>query len=380
MIKLYDTDSYMSKFSATVTGCEKTEKGYKILCDKTAFFPTAGGQDCDTGTLAGQRVIDVIIENEEVFHIVKNPIEIGTSIEGKIDFPVRLRKMQHHSAEHIVSGIANKLFGVSNVGFHLGETDVTIDYDKVLTDNNIREIETSANKAVCDNLPICAWYPDEEELLKIPYRSKLDLTENVRIVEILGVDFCACCAPHVKSTGEIGVIKLKDFMHHRGGTRVRMICGADAVADYQEKAENALKISNLLSEKQEKIAEGVEKVLKIQEDLKRENLELKKQVAKILCENFEEASKNICIFLDNADNDFLRIVMNEGVKKCKIFATLSGNDADGYSYVLGSKTENLRELSREINEKLSGRGGGREDMISGKFMASKAEIEKYFKE
>ena len=188
MIKLYDINSYTWEFSAIVVSCEKTDKGYKILCDQTAFFPTAGGQDCDTGTLAGQKVLDVIIENDEVFHFVEKPIEVGAKVEGKIDFPVRLRKMQHHSAEHIVSGVANRLFGVSNVGFHLGDTDVTIDYDGVLTTENIKEIEVLANKAVCDNLKITAWYPNNAELEKISYRSKLELTENVRIVEICGID------------------------------------------------------------------------------------------------------------------------------------------------------------------------------------------------
>ena len=137
MIKLYDNDSYINEFYAEVLSCEKVGSLYKVVCDKTAFFPTAGGQDCDTGTLGGQNVLRVGEAGDIIYHMVEKPIAVGEIDFGKIDFDVRLRKIQHHSAEHIVSGIVNRIFGYNNVGFHLGEEDVTIDYDGVLKEDDL---------------------------------------------------------------------------------------------------------------------------------------------------------------------------------------------------------------------------------------------------
>lgn len=378
MIKLYDEDSYINEFWASVTSCEKREDGYAVALDKTAFFPTAGGQDCDTGTIDGEMVLRVEIENDMILHILEKPIEEGKRVFGKIDWSLRLRKMQHHSAEHIVSGLAHALFGAENVGFHLGDKEVTIDYDKVLTPDEVLKLETAANEAVRKNIEITAVYPTDEKLQKIDYRSKLELTENVRIVTIPQVDICACCAPHVKSTGEIGVIKLKDLMHHRGGVRLRMICASDALSDYQNKAENALRISNLLSAKQEEIADSVERVIAENSDLKQKIAAISKQLATLKAEEIPETTGNICVFEDGLDTDGLRILANEGKKKCKVFAVLSGNNKSGYNYIIASDSVNLREVAKDANAKLSGRGGGREDMIQGFFGATKEEIEDFF--
>lgn len=380
MIKLYDIDSYIKEFAATVTSCQQDNNGnYRIVLDQTAFFPTAGGQTCDTGVIDGQAVLDVIAEGETVIHILKNPIAQGTAVKCRIDWDVRFRKMQHHSAEHIVSGLAHTVFGFKNVGFHLSDKEVTIDYDRELTESQLLLLEQKANEAVWDNLEIDTRYPDPADLSNIPYRAKLDLTENVRIVTIPGIDICACCAPHVKRTGEIGVIRLKDMMRHRGGVRIRMICGRDALSDYEEKAKSVLAISNLLSAKQEEVAEATENLLSQIADKNRKIAELSKSLALLKAEHIRETTENICILEENDDVETLRLLANLLKKKTtKICCVLSGNDASGYSYIIASETINLREIAKEINSALQGRGGGREDMIQGSFSATFEEIEKYF--
>lgn len=381
MIKLYDIDSYIKEFAATVTSCWQDNNGnYSIILDQTAFFPTAGGQTCDTGVIDGQAVLDVIAEGETVIHILKNPIAQGTAVKCRIDWDVRFRKMQHHSAEHIVSGLAHTVFGFKNVGFHLSDKEVTIDYDRELTESQLLLLEQKANEAVWDNLEIDTRYPDPADLSNIPYRAKLDLTENVRIVTIPGIDICACCAPHVKCTGEIGVIRLKDMMRHRGGVRIRMICGRDALSDYEEKAKSVLAISNLLSAKQEEVAEATENLLSQIADKNRKIAELSKSLALLKAEHIRETTENICILEENDDVETLRLLANLLKKKTtKICCVLSGNDASGYSYIIASETINLREIAKEINSALQGRGGGREDMIQGSFSATFEEIEKYFR-
>lgn len=382
MIKLYDIDSYTKEFTGTVTSCEKDDNGnYRVILDQTAFFPTAGGQTCDTGVMGDQAVLDVIIENEIVIHIVKNPVPVGETVSCKIDWDVRFRKMQHHSAEHIVSGLAHTVFGYENVGFHLSGKEVTIDYDHEMTESELLKLELLANEAVWNNLEIDARYPDPEELASIPYRAKLDLTENVRIVTIPGVDICACCVPHVRRTGEIGVIHLKDMMRHRGGVRIRMICGRDALLDYEEKAKSVVAISNLLSAKQEEVADATENLLLQIAERNRKIAELSKTLAVLKAESIKETQDNICIFEESGDVETLRLLANLGKKKTgKMCCVLSGNDADGYSYIIASETVNLREISKEINTALQGRGGGREDMIQGSFASTKEKIENYFKE
>jgi len=382
MVKLYDIDSYTKEFTAKVLSCEKNSDGnYRITLDQTAFFPTAGGQTCDTGVIGTEKVFDVIIEKEIVIHITENPIEVGETVNCRIDWDTRFRKMQHHSAEHIVSGIATKMFDCNNVGFHLSDKEVTIDYDREFTEDDLTLLEKKANEAVWDNLEIDARYPELSELPNIPYRAKLDLTENVRIVTIPGIDICACCAPHVKHTGEIGVIHLRDMMRHRGGVRIRMICGSDALSDYEEKAKSVLAISNLLSAKQEEVAEATENLLLQLNDKNRKIAELSKEIAVLKAESILKTDGNICIFEDNPDTETLRLIANLLKKKTpKLACVLSGNASGGYSYIIASENVNLREISKEINSALNGRGGGREDMIQGSFSASKSEIEKYFEE
>ena len=380
MIKLYDLDSYTKEFSAKVVTCEENNDGnYRVILDQTAFFPTAGGQTCDTGVIGDEQVLDVIIEDETVIHILKNPIAVGEAVNCRIDWDVRFRKMQHHSAEHIVSGLATKMFNCDNVGFHLSDKEVTIDYNREFTDSDLILLEQKANEAVWANLEIDARYPDEKELPNIPYRAKLDLTENVRIVTIPGVDICACCAPHVRRTGEIGIIHLKDMMRHRGGVRIRMICGRDALLDYEEKAKSVLSISNLLSAKQDEVADATAKLLSQIADKNQRITALTKELAVLKLEKVQKTDGNICIFEEDADNDTLRLLANLGKEKAGgVFCAMSGNDQKGYTYIIISENVNLRDWAKDINSALSGRGGGREDMIQGSFSATREEIEKYF--
>ena len=257
--KLYDKDSHLKEFEGTVLSCEKSGEKYAVTLNGTAFFPEGGGQRSDRGCIGDAYISDVQIKNGEILHFADKPLNIGQVYNCKIDFDFRFRNMQNHSGEHIISGIVHKLFGFNNVGFHLG-AEMTVDFDGELTRRQLDEIEDLANKAVYENLPVKAYYPSDEELKNLDYRSKLDLKENVRIVEIKGVDVCACCAPHVKATGEIGVIKILDFEKYKGGVRLLVKCGRDALCDYREKYESVLEISNLLSAKRFDVSNAVSKL------------------------------------------------------------------------------------------------------------------------
>lgn len=379
MIKLYDEDSYIRKFTAIVEKCIPQKNGYAVLLSQTAFFPTAGGQECDGGTLDGQTVSAVFIEEGNVYHLVKNPIDEGKTVTGEIDWNERFRKMQHHSAEHIVSGIAFSKFGLSNVGFHLDSNGVTIDYDAEITEKQLSELERLANEAVWKNLEIRSSYPTEKELEDINYRSKTDILDRIRIVEIDGVDVCACCAPHVKRTGETGVIKFTEMIRHRGGVRIKMICAGDALCDYTEKQKNAQSISKMLSVPQNEAADAVLRLKTELETVKREKNEIIKNFAIYQAKNIPKTDGNFYLFTEISEKNALRVLANEGkIRVGGIFAVFSGDDKKGYSYIITAKSGVL-EFVKSLNSELSSRGGGKDDMAEGYILKSKSEIEAVLK-
>ena len=232
--RLFDADSHLRSFTACVLACTENDGKYEVELDATAFFPEGGGQCGDRGTLGGVNVLDTVERGGTILHICAGPLPAGSEVRGEVDAELRFSNMQTHSGEHIVSGIVHRLFGYDNVGFHL-DGAATLDFSGELTAEDIARVELLANEAVWKNLPVTARYPSPDELAGLEYRSKLDLTENVRIVTIEGVDVCACCAPHVSRTGEIGLIKITDFMRHRGGVRLTMLAGRRAFLDYRAK-------------------------------------------------------------------------------------------------------------------------------------------------
>ncbi len=376
--KLYDKDAYISSFCAKVVECSENKDGYRIVLDKTAFFPEGGGQKSDTGKIGNVNIYDVREENGRIYHFADGALCIGEEYECTLDFEARFRKMQNHSGEHIVSGLIHSLFGFDNVGFHLGSQDVTMDYNGILTRDDILKIEYFANKACSENLDIIACYPMADELKNMQYRSKLSLSENVRIVEIPGYDRCACCAPHVKKTGEIGFIKLLDFIKYKGGVRIHMKCGFDALDDYNEKYRNVSETAQRLSVKQSEVSEAVKRLEGELSDKKRECAELMKKLILSKLEAKPPCEGNLIIFEDGLDADTQRAAANFGKGRCSgIFGIFSGDDKGGYRYILASENVKLVSFVKE-NIKLTGGGGGSDEMMQGMYKCTRAEIEKAF--
>ena len=195
--KLYYEDCHLSRFSGQVLSCEQTDKGWEVILDATLFYPEGGGQACDLGTLNGVRVSDVQEKGEQVVHLCENPLPVGETVEGEIDYRRRFLLMQQHSGEHILSGVIHRRYGYHNTGFHMGSEDITVDFDGVIPPEDLPEIEAEVNRAVWENIPIRCWYPSPEELPNVFYRTKKALPWPVRIVEVPGYDSCACCGVHV---------------------------------------------------------------------------------------------------------------------------------------------------------------------------------------
>lgn len=378
--KLYYTDSHIHEFSARVLSCEKAKKGFAVVLDKTAFFPEGGGQPADTGIIGPAAVRDVQEQNGEIFHYTDQALTPGEEYACALDWEQRLCRMQNHSGEHIVSGITHKLYGFDNVGFHMGAECMTIDFSGELSWEQLTEIETLANQAVRDDLPVKTCFPGPEALSQMEYRSKLELTRDVRIVEIPGTDRCACCAPHVKRTGEIGLIKLLSAERHRGGVRIELVCGMDALRECRLMQENVTAVSGLLSAKRAKSAAAVERMLAEQARLKERVAELSMALARLKAERFGYTEGNICVFDKVLDEVALRELVNLLMEKCGGMAgAFSGSDETGYMYIIGSKNIDLRSHSREINAAINGKGGGTAEMIRGRASTTAENIQKIMK-
>lgn len=375
--KLYYKDSLIHEFEASVISCEQGKSCWYIELDRTAFFPEGGGQYADTGYIGDVRISDVQEKDGRILHYARSALTVGESYPCRIDYEQRLRRMQAHSGEHIVSGITHNLYGLDNVGFHMGEDGImTIDFSGELEEEELALIEKKANEAVRANLPVICTFPDSEALAAMDYRSKLELTENVRIVEIEGIDRCACCAPHMKYTGQIGLIKLIEHSRHRGGVRVTLACGMDALDYVNQIQSSAFAVSRLLSAKRHEIDKAVERVLNEQASAKERIGALSMALAREKADRIAPAEGNICIFDSVLDEVALRELVNMLSDKCSGFAAaFSGDDERGYRYIIGSRHVDLRSASKKLNTAINGRGGGTPEMIQGRAASTAALIQ-----
>ena len=372
--KLFSQDSHRAEWEAKGLSCRPVPPdilpgrsgGYAAELDRTAFFPEGGGQYADTGVLGGVRVTDVQEKDGRILHLLERPLEPGSCVKGCIDWEERFMKMQQHSGEHIVSGLVHSTFGYDNVGFHLGSEDCTMDFNGELTKEQLVQIEQEANRAVWKNLEIQTLYPSKEELAGMEYRSKIEIEGQVRIIVVPGYDVCACCAPHVSHTGEIGLIKLTHVQRYKGGARVTMLCGGRALQDYETKQEQAGQISALLCAKENEIAEAVRHLRDEADSLKYELGEKEKKLIAAKAEMIPKDGGPVCVFTEDIAGDSMRLLMNlvleAGHSVCAVF---HGNDSDGYRYVIGSRTQNMRELVKGFNAAFDGRGGGKPEMVQG---------------
>ena len=408
--KLYDADAYCRAFTATVISCEEAEDReglYAVVLNRSAFFPEGGGQYADTGTLqefkkdcetplsGAVKVVDVQVSDDGIItHYCDGAVTPWAQVTGVLDWEQRFERMQNHTGEHLVSGTVHRLYGLDNIGFHLGDRDVTCDFNGELSDEQLREVEKVVNRAVWENVEVYAEYPDPATLPDLDYRSKLELTEDVRLVTIPGYDVCACCAPHVARTGEIGLIKIVNSEKAHGGTRVHMICGPWALADYDIKQTNIMRIVDLTSTPQEETAGAVEALQAQNGHLTHELSVAQVQQADIALsflkeQGSAETSGNRVVFLPSLETDAIRTLANDGRDLCDgVFVALTAGEKDlgpdgqpqSYRYIATSKSLPLSRLAKEFNASLNGRGGGRDEMVQGSFGAPLEDIVAFFRD
>ncbi len=376
--KLFYEDSHMAAFSARVLSCEGLGKGFAVTLDATAFYPEGGGQAGDTGTLGSVRVLDTREQGEQVVHFCDGPLTPGETVEGKIDYDLRFLRMQQHSGEHIVSGIINRRWGYHNVGFHMGAESTTIDFDGVIPQEALRELEAEANAAVWANIPLHIWTPSEEELPQVPYRTKRALPWPVRIVEVPGYDICACCGTHVSATGEIGLIKLFSTVNFRSGTRMEMACGKLAFSLLSAAYEQNKQVSQAFSAKMMETGAAARRMNELLEQQKYRVIGLQRQIFAGIAAGYA-GQGNVLHFAEDLDGNALRELTDKIAERCGgRAAVFCGKDAEGYAYCLSSREEDLRAFGKAMTAALNGRGGGKPGFQQGRVSANRVTIQAFF--
>ena len=376
--KLYYEDCHLAVFSAVVTGCTKCEKGWEVTLDATAFYPEGGGQACDLGKLNGISVLDVRERGEEIVHLCDASLEVGTEVEGILDYDRRFDLMQQHTGEHIVSGIIHSRYGYHNVGFHMGANFTEIDFDGVIPPEDLEKIEAEANKALWKNLEVNCWYPSQEELPNVFYRTKRALPWPVRIVQVPGYDSCACCGVHVARTGEVGLVKLFSMTGLRGGSRIEMACGKRALELLNRVYRQNTLVSQAFSAK---IFETGAAAQRMNEALAAEKFKvtgLQRKLFAITAESYVNCGDVLHVAVD-LEPAMVRELADAIAQSCGgRAAVFSGSDESGYSYCLAIRKGDLRPFGKEMNGALNGRGGGKPNFLQGSVKATRDEITAFF--
>lgn len=399
--KLYDDDAYATEFDAVILSCapaapKNGRPVYELLLDQTLFFPEEGGQSPDLGvltiisgsTVLSLEVIDVQIKNNQIYHSValsgisssSDLLTEGVAVHGKIDWEHRFSNMQQHSGEHIFSGIVHSKYGFENVGFHLSDQTVTMDYNGVLTPAQVAELELLVNRAIVENVEIVTGYPSKEALAALNYRSKKEIEGRLRIVTVTGYDVCACCAPHVHRTGEIGMLKVMHIQNYKGGVRLTILCGFRALAAFSEKQATLSELTRMLSTSEDAIADSVEKMRTTIQQLKYDLSRTQRERLFEKAASISSEEKNVLFFEPALEQGAARELLNDLVKKhsgfCGIFI---GEDATGYSFLVASEGCDCAALAASMRTALNAKGGGTPRMIQGHTSASKTSVIEFFR-
>lgn len=377
--ELYYREPNRKDFDAVVTSCVPEGEGFAIELDDTAFYPTGGGQPGDRGTLTigtgDEQVVAHVREAVpgkgvgEVIHYADTALPVGASVHGALDWTWRRDNMEAHTGEHIVSGIVHALFGYNNVGFHMGERCIEVDFDGVLTADDALDVERRANAAIRRDVSVEALLPSPTELAAMDYRSKKDHEGQIRVVRIAGVDSCACCGTHVSSTGQVGLIKILRLTTKKKRTRLELLCGRRALEACEKAMQSLRETSNFLTVGDDEVPEAVRRLSAEKDELKHQLKQAgRTQIDQYVATLAPEGSLAVC-FLPGLDVDDLRYLCECVLERTSatICAGLSPVEGDGsrLAYVMASSGADLRAACKELNARLGGRGGGKPQMVQG---------------
>ena len=373
MEKLFYQDPEMKEFTATVTGCSQVEGGYEITLSATAFYPTGGGQACDLGTLGNANVLDVSERGEEIIHLCDASLEVGSTVTGKIDWERRFDLMQQHTGEHIVSGIIHKLYGHQNSGFHVGEELMEVDFDGPLPEGALEEIQRLANEAVWADYPVNCYVPSPEELPGVVYRTKRELPWPVRIVEIPGIDSCACCGIHTKHTAQVGLIYIFTCVKFHQGVRLEMACGKRALERLHKICLQNRLVSQILSARPLETGAAAQQMKDALAGEKYRAAGLESKIFDTIAQSFAGQKTAFC-FEENLEPAGVRQLAEKIAKVAQLAGVFSQKEGK-YNLCLAGKPEAVKALGASLSQTLAARGGGKPGFWQGSVSATREQIQ-----
>ena len=376
-VKLFYENCDLQTFSAKVLSCEESQAGWLVILDATAFYPEGGGQACDLGTLGGAKVLDVQEKEDLILHTCDAPLAVGQVVQGQIDWARRFDLMQQHAGEHIVSGLVYSLLGHHNVGFHVGSDRMEIDFDGPISWEQLTIIEQKANEAVWANLPIHCFYPSKEELPNTFYRTKKALPWPVRLVQIPGIDSCACCGVHTKTTGQIGLIKILSCVKFHQGVRIELACGQRAYQHISQMFEQNRLVSQQISVPMEATAQGVGKLAEALAGEKFRATQLQNRLFAAIAAGYA-GQRDVLHFETGLDSAQVRQLADKLVAVVEGFCAVFSENETGFSYCLATREGDLRQKNKEMLSALDGRGGGKPNFQQGSVRAGEAAIRAFF--
>lgn len=378
--RLYYDQPYLTSFEAIVEESVEKEGAWHVCLDKSAFYPTSGGQPFDTGRINDAKVSDVYVDKEQrVWHVLDREIRVGECVHGEIDWERRFDHMQQHAADHMIAGALYHLMSGVTIGLHLGEETSTIDVALPegatrISAEDIHRIEMYVNERIQRNVPIKCWFTNEEELKTLPLRKAPTVSEHVRIVAMGDDEMVACGGTHPRCAGEIGMIKILNVSPARGKMRVCFVAGMRAVKDYQHKYDCAINIANLLSTSVEKapdIVGALQEQLKNAEfeigRIRRETLFAKTDV---MIANAKKLSENTSVVCETVEGDMalLREVASHLIERPGLIVLLGTNAGEKSVFVFARSEDvniHMGQLLSMSAKPLGGKGGGKPDFAQG---------------
>ena len=372
--RLYYMDSYLQSFEAVV---EEYRDGAARL-NRTAFYPTSGGQPHDTGVLGGRNVTDVFVDDAgEVWHRVDGPLAPGARVEGEIDWARRFDHMQQHAGEHMLAGHIFKSLGGFTIGLHLGAEISTIDVELPgggmrVQEGVMDEIEDAVNRDIQRDLPIHCWFPTDEEFASLPMRKPPAVKEHIRVVlvgDAADGECCACGGTHPSSSGQIGLVRVLDARPSRGKMRVTFVCGMRALRDARLRSNMADRAAAILSSPVAKLPEAVEAALVREREaraaLERYRLDEAVRMADALWASAAEIGgwRIVADETQGLGADALREMASRLTSRGRTTALLESAQPEGGHLIVFARSEgegpHMGKLLAEVAKTLGGKGGGR---------------------
>ena len=383
--RLYYTDPYMREFDAELIAVEPLENGRRaVVLNRTAFYPTSGGQPFDTGTLGALRVVDVIDREEDgvILHVVEGEPMPGPA-RGAIDWSRRFDHMQQHTGQHVLSAAFDRLQKVRTMSFHLGSISSTIDLAREVTPREIAAAENEANRVVWDDLPVTIRFADSAQVATMGLRKESVREGLLRLIDVEGVDLSACGGTHVRRTGAIGNIAVASWEKFRGGTRVEFVCGGRALAAYRLLRDSVAESVQKLSISAQELPAGVERLQNEAKDQKRQLKDLQTRLATFEADALASRAdvrgplRIVIEALEGWDQNALKSIASAVVTRPAHVAVLFSAPSPAFVVVARSADApvNAADVLKALTTKFGGKGGGRPELAQGGGLAaSSAEL------